>query len=29
MEHEAETGKKMMKKWKKEDWGDKRGSGDM
>lgn len=29
MEHEADVGKKMMKKWKKEDWGGKRGSDDM
>ena len=28
MKHEAETGKKMMKKWKKEDWGDKSGRKD-
>lgn len=29
MEHEAELGKKMMKKWKKEDWGDKGGRDGM
>ena len=24
IEHDVDTGKKMMKKWKKDDWGDKR-----
>jgi len=29
IEHDVETGKKMMKKWKKDDWGDKGAHGNM
>lgn len=29
IEHDVDTGKKMMKKWKKDDWGDKSTHGNM